>query len=213
MMRRLLCVLLAAALGLALLPAAPVVAHDKPTPIEVQFVLRSVGYVLSVDNVYGPQTMKAVRHWQRANGLYADGIVGARTWAAMTATATATAVRIDPPVAQGLNGLPFAPDGLDLCQEMTWYRIQAGLPDRFDGIGYRESRCRNDVRTWCCFGHFQNFLSSHLSSQSQYRPGIINVCKVTQVSDFYGTHPLQKQKQACVTRIVYDISGFSPWAL
>ena len=39
------------------------------------------------DGVFGLTTEGLVRNWQKAHGLVADGIVGDKTWAAMTATA------------------------------------------------------------------------------------------------------------------------------
>ena len=55
----------------------------------------------------------------------------------------------------GIFGLPFAPEGLDGCDEMRFYLDQFQMPARFDGIGWRESNCRNEdgVRTSCCHGY------------------------------------------------------------
>lgn len=50
---------------------------------QVQYVLRSYGYAVDVDGVFGQQTLAAVTHWQEANGLLADGIVGPVTWASL----------------------------------------------------------------------------------------------------------------------------------
>ncbi len=206
-MKRTLTLILAFTLTLV----APVAAHDPPTPTEIQYVLKSFGYTVAVDGRLGTVTRRAVIHYQRANGLLADGIVGPITWATMTAP---RAVRLDPP-ANGLNGQPYAPTGLDNCQEMRFYRVQAGLPAQFDAIGWRESRCTNadNVRTWCCYGYWQNYITSHLSTQSAYRNGIINLCHVTGYTDINSDVPIDKQRQACVTAIVYNISGYTPWAL
>lgn len=185
----------------------------------VQGALRQMGYSIVVDGWYGPQTTRAVRHWQRANGLEVDGISGPITMASLGLGGPAPAVRVDPPdppaEPAGLNGLPFAPADLSGCDMATWYRVQAGLPDQFDPIIFRESRCRNDVTssTGCCHGALQNYLSSHLSRQSAYRDRIINDCQTTVVSDIKGTSPLSWQKQMCVSYVVWSISGMSPWAL
>lgn len=41
------------------------------------------------DGVFGPGTEKAVKSWQQANGLIADGIVGNATWAKLFGEAPA----------------------------------------------------------------------------------------------------------------------------
>ena len=46
----------------------------------VQALLKNRGYPVSVDGIFGPNTERMVRHWQGANGLRADGIVGPKTW-------------------------------------------------------------------------------------------------------------------------------------
>jgi peptidoglycan hydrolase-like protein with peptidoglycan-binding domain len=195
-------------------------------------ILSSHGYSLSVDGNYGPQTQRAVRHWQKSNGLYVDGVPGPVTMQSLRNSITGpadvsqTAKRLNPPRAVGLNGLDFAPPGLDACAEMVWYMREAGLPERFgdagrhsnwvrsDGFGWRESKCNNSVvsRTGCCVGYWQNYISSHLSKASRYRERIINECGVQGRDDILGDSGLAKQKQACVTKVVFDISGLSPWS-
>lgn len=196
-------------------PSTPTYAETKiGTPLEVEYILKSFGYAIKVDGKIDNRTTKAIRHFQKVSGLYVDGIVGKNTWQALSnpATATQPAVRVNPPPA-GLNGLPFAPAGLDECGQAQFYRQQFGLPERFDAIAWRESMCRNDVvsRTGCCYGTYQHFMSSHLRSPG-YQDGLAG-CQVDETSDIFGNNPLAQQKQACITKIIYDVSGFSPWAL
>ena len=173
--------------------------------VEVQYQLRAMGYVLPVDGVYGPRTLKAVTHFQRVNGLLPDGIVGPITEASL-----ARAVRVAPPSAAS----PSEPSFSSLCEEMSWYRQQAGLPSQFDAIGFRESGCRNDApplsvvarryRGWWSVGvmHINNVV---------YGPGA-RACGITSEADYYGTSPSQKRASACFAKVLYDHSGMQPWA-
>ena len=141
----------------------------------------------------------------------------ASTIGAGGATVTEQADRITPPdtTIAVESTLPTAPAELTGCDEMHWYRVEVGLPEIFDRIGYRESRCRNDVTssTGCCVGWWQNYISSHLSAASAYRAPIIALCGVTTRAQILGNTPEQKWAQACVTLVVWTISGLSPWAL
>lgn len=173
--------------------------------------LRSLGYAWSTD----AGADKAIRHWQKVNGLQVDGIVGPITLSSLglsgPATATVPAVRHVPP---GPAVAPPAPPQTapgDACAEMQQYRIAAGLPEQFDAIGYRESRCLNAVGNSCCFGWLQLYLASHQRSPG-YRDGVL-ACGVTQVADIRGNSDAQKRAQMCVAKVLYDVSGMSPWSL
>jgi len=51
----------------------------------LQLLLNRSGDSLDPDGHFGPKTLQAVTSFQRRNGLAADGIVGEKTWAAITA--------------------------------------------------------------------------------------------------------------------------------
>jgi len=54
--------------------------------VTVQYLLRHHGQSLSVDGSFGPATESAVKSFQGAKGLSADGIVGSNTWGALIVT-------------------------------------------------------------------------------------------------------------------------------
>lgn len=53
----------------------------------IQYLLRHRGHSVAVDGIFGSGTESAVKSFQSANGLTADGIVGANTWSKLIVTA------------------------------------------------------------------------------------------------------------------------------
>jgi cell wall-associated NlpC family hydrolase len=77
-------IFLAALLALALLTAPSAQARDLKRGSRgprVAFVQKVLG--LHVDRIFGKQTKRAVKRFQRRHGLTADGIVGPATWSAL----------------------------------------------------------------------------------------------------------------------------------
>lgn len=72
--------------------AAVVKQGDSGSTVkQIQTKLKSWGYYTgTVDGIFGSKTLAAVKYFQRVNGLYADGIVGAKTAAAMGITLTSS---------------------------------------------------------------------------------------------------------------------------
>jgi hypothetical protein len=128
-------------------------------------------------------------------------------------TTTSTVAVAPAPVPTGLNGLPFAPEGLSDCDEMAFYRVQAGLPDRFQALGWRESNCRNEdqVRTFCCHGYWQMYTSLHVRDH-RLAPRMA-ACGVFSHHDLNSDDPLEKQRQACAAKALFDVVGYSAWSL
>lgn len=186
--------------------SADVQLGDKGAEVkQVQEHLKWFGYTIKIDGVFGPQTDRAVRHWQKSNGLVPDGIVG---------PLTANSMAIRGPSVQ-VTEPPKSPGGLNGCDEMSWYRRQAGLPDVFDSIGFRESRCQNDARpslpaASCCRGWWAIHRSNIRAPG--YAAGAA-ACGITTELDYYGVSPEQKRASACFARVLYDVSGMTPWAL
>lgn len=54
---------------------------NKPRVRDLQEALKNAGFSPGrADNKLGPRTKGAIKKFQRANGLKADGVVGMRTW-------------------------------------------------------------------------------------------------------------------------------------
>jgi hypothetical protein len=138
-----------------------------------------------------------------------EGIFTAATAEAPATRGTAVQVTetAPPPVV-----VDVAPDGLSNCDEMSWYRQRAGLPARFDAIGWRESNCRNEdgVRTSCCHGWWQLNVSLHL--RDRRLAGRYHDCGVYSYADVNSDTPGDKLRQACAARALYDTVGLSAWA-
>lgn len=111
----------------------------------------------------------------------------------------------------GLNGLPFAPEGLTGCDEFDFYRQQFGLPQRFQGIAWRESNCRNEesVHTSCCWGVLQLSVTLHLRSglADEYA-----ACGVDSRDDMDSDTPIEWQRSVCAAAALFHQEGYAPWA-
>ena len=142
-------------------------------------------------------------------------------------SATEQAVRLTPPQTTtttappaptttaapvGLWGQPFAPADWTGCLEMEFYRKQWGLPAAFDAIGWRESNCRNEdvVKTFCCHGYWQMYTSLHVRDH-RLAPKM-EACGVSSHHDLNSDIPIEKQRQACAAKALYDVMGTSPWS-
>lgn len=68
---------------------------------QMQALLRTAGYRLVADGIFGNGTLAAVRAFQRRRGLGADGIVGAKTWAALRGRAPRASRTRPTPAATG----------------------------------------------------------------------------------------------------------------
>ncbi|WP_322760989.1 peptidoglycan-binding protein [Frankia sp. Cr2] len=57
--------------------------RGRPGVRQIQRALTGCGYPVAVDGKFGPRTTSTVKAYQRRHGLVADGVVGARTRAAL----------------------------------------------------------------------------------------------------------------------------------
>ena len=125
------------------------------------------------------------------------------------AVAYAPAVRVNPPAPPPPLEQEVVP--LTLCEDAHMLRVEFGLPDRFDYLAQRESKCHNDVRTYCCYGIYQLFYS--VISRDHRMIGPIAACGVDSVDDIFGENAEKRRANTCVAKALYDAVGYSPWAL
>lgn len=96
---------------------------------KLQIMLNECGIACSVDGIFGPATDTAVRQYQAASGLTVDGIVGAKTWAALEG---------------GSKGVPTPTNGpmdADKAEaETCWLRMMIGWRYVIGGQGHRLTR-------------------------------------------------------------------------
>lgn len=123
------------------------------------------------------------------------------------AVASAPAVRVNPPAPPPPEVEPVVT--LSLCEDAHLLRVNAGLPDRFDYLAQRESKCHNDVRTYCCFGIYQIYWS--VVSRDHRMIPLIEACGVQYLSDIYGENPDARRGNTCVAAALYSVVGYQPW--
>ena len=70
----------------------------------VKLMQQKLGIEPAVTN-FGPKTEAAVKAWQAAHGLNADGIVGDKTWAMIMAEGQSVPVPVETPIPQSTGGL------------------------------------------------------------------------------------------------------------
>ena len=69
---------------------------------QIQLCLKNAGfYAGNIDGVRGRSTRKAIREFQKANGLKADAVVGPKTWELLNKYASGAAAQTTPPVEEG----------------------------------------------------------------------------------------------------------------
>lgn len=128
----------------------PVVTPTIKVPMvgtvkEIQSLLRSNGYNITVDGKYGPKTTAAVKSFQKAQKppLKADGIVGPLTWAALKGPVAPPVPVTKPPVVppKPVPVLPLPKRAVEVFAA-TWGKKEraAGLVGNFQQESYMDLR-------------------------------------------------------------------------
>jgi peptidoglycan hydrolase-like protein with peptidoglycan-binding domain len=133
---------------------------------------------------------RAIRHWQKVNGLVVDGIVGPQTLASLGldgAQATTPATRVDPPLPRSVEQI-----------------IRDAWPDDSEDeavrIATRESRLVPTARNACCYGIFQ----IHWLAHRAWLAGM----GITSPSQL-----LDAETNVAAALALFSQAGWSPWRL
>lgn len=182
--------------------AAPRGPTQAPVQLQVPAKVQVTLQALDVLHRYGysidtpARAARAIRHWQRANGLTVDGIVGPQTLASLNVSATAAspAVRVSPPV-------PVPPVATLSDVESI---IRDVWPDELEdhalAIVARETGGTFDptVRNACCWGLFQIYFGAHRAMLAD-----LGVTDAHQLLD--------ARTNATVALALYQLDGWHPW--
>ena len=149
--------------------------------------LAQMGY--SVDTQ--AHALRAIRHWQSANGLVVDGIIGPQTLSSLGlgATASATAIRLNPPAPQ--------PRSVEQIIRDAW---PDGSEDHAVAIATRESRLVPTARNACCYGLFQINFAPHRAWLADM--GITSASQL-----------LDAETNVRAALALFEAAGWSPWQL
>jgi hypothetical protein len=152
--------------------------------------LHRFGYTINTP----ARATRAIRHWQHANGLTVDGIVGPEVLTSLgldrlPPTASVPAVRLDPPPAPAADPEQIIRD--------VW---PDDLEDHAIAIATRESRLQPSARNACCWGLFQINWQAHHAWLAE-----IGVTSASQLLD-----PSTNTQAALA---LYQRDGWRPWTL
>jgi hypothetical protein len=204
-----------ALLALTLCAAPPAHARDLKRGAKgprVAFVQKVLG--LHVDRIYGTQTKRAVKRFQRRHGLAADGIVGPATWAALKRARDArrgSSSRTGRGTVRGLQrALGIAADGIfgpGTLRAVKRFQRRHGLaPDGIVGPA-----------TWAALGHpgVTRVLKRRRSSRGGGRSGLpIAVRRVIAAASRIAYKPYRYGGgHASFNDSGYDCSGSVSYAL
>jgi peptidoglycan hydrolase-like protein with peptidoglycan-binding domain len=174
----------------------PVVAVPVATPATTDTLraldrLHQYGYTINTP----ARAARAIRHWQQANGLQVDGVVGRATLASLGLDPLPPAVAgsTTPPP-------PIGPVGAGDVETL----IRSMWPDDSENeavrIATRESRLVPTASNACCFGLFQVHFRAHRAWLAGYG--------VTTPSDL-----LDPTTNITVALALFQQAGWGPWRL
>lgn len=161
--------------------------------------LHSYGYTWTTD----AGAAKAIRHWQKVNGLTVDGVVGPETLHSLgldAPAATVPARRVNPPKAAVPVPQATPPTAADGDVEAV---IRDVWPDDLEehalAIARRESNLVPTAHNSCCLGLFQIYFAQHRAMLAGL--GIGSAGEL-----------LDPRTNARAALALYELAGWGPWA-
>lgn len=170
--------------------SVPQTTAATPDTLRALNRLHDFGYTINTP----ARADRAIRHWQRVNGLTVDGQVGTTTLRTLGLIGTAGDVTASHPAVR--DNLPPGATVEDVVR-FVW---PDDLEDHAVRIAYRESRFVPTARNACCFGLFQIHWAAHRAW----------------LADIGVTSPDQLLNAATNARAalaLYQRDGWSPWNL
>jgi Putative peptidoglycan binding domain len=139
-------------------PPAPIQPNVNDT-LRALAKLEHFGYTIDSQ----ADALRAIKHWQKVNGLVVDGIVGPQTLRSLDlVTVGAPAVRLNPPAPPPVldHPVPQGPEDIKNLIRSIW---PDDLEEHAIRIVSRETGRTFDpsVRNSCCFGLFQIYWNVH----------------------------------------------------
>lgn len=177
-------------------PPGPSTDVAKPDTAQVTDTLAALdrlhhyGYTINTPT----RATRAIRHWQTANGIPADGIVGPETLSSLRLPSQTSTPAPAPAT------LPPASPATDDVETIIRDAWPDDLEDRALSIAYRESRLKPGARNACCLGLFQIHWAAHRAWLAE-----LGITSAAQLLDA-GTN-------AAAAYALYQRDGWHPWAL
>ena len=154
----------------------------------VQQRLDEYGYTIDVDGKFGIQTLRAVKSWQRSNGLNPDGVVGSVTLRSLGL------------LGQAKHAAPASPPPPKTIEEIIRSEWPDELEDHAVQIAFRESRFVPTAHNYCCHGLFQIYWTIHR--------GWLAALGIDSVDDLYD--PVLNARAAYA--LYQRANGWGPWS-
>ncbi len=98
---------------------------NRPAVAQWQKQMQQRGWTITVDGLYGPQSDRVARAFQREKGLTADGIVGKQTWQAAFDNSTLSPGPVDPVTNAPKGTRSINAAGLNLIKDFEGLRLNS----------------------------------------------------------------------------------------